>query len=77
MKKYLENRLPFVVGELIRHMNEDEKLELAKQFSWEELEEWKATYETLIDRGLMHRVRQGLREEKIGKMRSAHKALAS
>jgi hypothetical protein len=69
MTKIVETDLPVLVGELIKRMDEKEKLALANRFSWEELEEWKATAETMADRSLMRKIRKGLADEKRGKIK--------
>jgi hypothetical protein len=45
--------------------------ELMRNISWCELEEWKATQETLSDRELMVNLKKGLRDESKGKLRVA------
>lgn len=54
---------------MIRRLSDEERLDLAKFMSWREIEEWKATGETLEDKPLMRRIRQGLRDEAHGRMR--------
>lgn len=71
MAMTLANSLPILIGELIKRMNEKEKIELSKQFTWEELEEWKATADVLSDKKLMKKIKQGLTDEKTGKIKSA------
>lgn len=60
--------LPVAVAELIRRMTDRERLELASYLSWTELEEWKATAETLVDKPLMHAIRRGLADEAAGRL---------
>jgi len=69
MTKTAENSLPIIIGELIRRMNNKERLALAHQFTWEELEEWKATEETLSDHRLAKKIRNGLADEKRGRIK--------
>ncbi|MCX5865852.1 MAG: hypothetical protein NT009_00010 [Proteobacteria bacterium] len=72
MNRALELKsLPVLVGELIRRMNNQERLELSRHLSWEELEEWKATAEVLADKELVSNIRKGLKDEKEGKFKSA------
>ncbi len=61
--------LPRILAEMIRRLSAEERLDLAKFMSWREFEEWKATGETLEDKLLMKRIRQGLKEEAHGRMR--------
>ncbi len=60
--------LPMVVAELIKRMSPKEKMELARRISWEEIEEWKATQETLADSELMANLKLGLEDEKAGRI---------
>jgi hypothetical protein len=53
----------------IRRLSDEERLDPAKFTSWREIEEWKATAETLEDKPLMRRIRQGLKDEAHGRMR--------
>ena len=58
--------LALAVSELIKRMSSEEKIELTRYMSWEELEEWKATAETLSDQELMANLKKGLRDEEKG-----------
>ncbi|GEM_PF-1575807 len=59
-----ENRnLALAISELIRRLSPEERLELMRHVSWDELEEWKATEETLSDRELMSNLKKGLADE--------------
>jgi len=66
-----ERNLPLIVGELIRRMSDDERMELSRHLSWGELEEWKATAEVLADEKFTRNIRKGLKDEKEGRIRSA------
>ena len=55
--------LALAISELIKRMSPSERIELMRHISWEELEEWKATQETLSDRELMANLRRGLKDE--------------
>lgn len=46
-------------------------MELMRNISWYELEEWKATQKTLSDRELMVNLKKGLRDESSGNLRVA------
>ena len=70
-KEAEENKLPMIVGEIIRRMNDNERLELSRHISWGELEEWKATAEILADKEFAQSIRKGLKDEKDGRIRSA------
>lgn len=61
-----KENLAIAISELIKRMSQDEKVELMRHISWEELEEWKATEETLSDKELMLNLNKGLRDEKKG-----------
>lgn len=56
--------LAVAVSELIKRMSPEEKIELLRYISWEELEEWKATAETLSDQELMANLKKGLEDER-------------
>lgn len=58
--------LALAVSELIKRMSADERIELMRYISWQELEEWKATQETLADRELMANLKKGLKDEEKG-----------
>ena len=60
--------LAVAVSELIRRMSPGERLELARHVNWEEIEEWKATQETLSDRELMSNIKKGLEDERQGRI---------
>jgi hypothetical protein len=60
--------LALAISELIKRMSPEERIELMRHISWQEIEEWKATEEALSDRELMANLRQGLSEEKEGKI---------
>jgi len=61
-----KNSLALAVSELIKRMSPEERMELTRYISWEELEEWKATAETLFDRELMENLKKGLKDEEKG-----------
>lgn len=61
--------LPRVLAELFRRLSDRERLELSRLLSWQEIEEWKATAETLGDERLMASVRRGLKDEARGRIR--------
>ncbi len=61
--------LALAISELIRRMSPDERMELTRYISWRELEEWKATQETLSDRELMANLKKGLKDEGKGSVR--------
>lgn len=63
------SHLPRILAETIRRLSVPERLELSRLLSWRELEEWKATEETLRDKPLMARVRRGLKDEARGRLR--------
>ena len=52
--------LALAVSELIKRMSPEERIELMRHISWEELEEWKATAETLSQQELMENLMRGL-----------------
>ena len=58
-----EQSLAVAVSELIKRMSADEMLELMRYISWQEIEEWKATQETLADCELMAQLKAGLKDE--------------
>lgn len=58
--------LALVLSELIKRLSPEERIELMRHISWEELEEWKATQETLSDRRLMANLKSGLEDEQKG-----------
>lgn len=58
--------LVLAVSELIKRMSTEERIEIMRHISWQELEEWKATQETLSDREIMVNLRKGLKDEKKG-----------
>lgn len=60
--------LALALSELIKRLSPEEKIEFMRHISWEELEEWKATQETLADRELMANLKKGLADEKRGKV---------
>jgi len=66
-----EENLALVVSELIKRMSPKEKIELMRYISWEEIEEWKATQEALIDSELMTNLKRGLEDEQAGKIEEA------
>ncbi len=61
--------VPRLLAEMFRRLSPVERLELAKHLSWQELEEWKATEETLNDKRLMARIRRGVKDEARGRLR--------
>lgn len=63
-----KENLALAVSELIKRMSPEEKIELMSYISWEELEEWKATGETLADSELMANLKEGLQDEKAAKI---------
>jgi len=69
MPQSVRRTLPRFLAEMIRRLSAAERLELARHLSWREIEEWKATEETLRDRRLMARVRRGLKDEARGRIR--------
>jgi hypothetical protein len=58
-----EQSLAVAVSELIKRMSAEEMLELMRYISWQEIEEWKATQETLSDHELMTQLKAGLKDE--------------
>ncbi len=60
--------LAVAVSQLIKRMSTEERLELVRHISWEEIEEWKATQETLSDRELMAGLKDGLADEEAGRL---------
>lgn len=60
--------LALAVSQLIKRMSTEERLELVRHISWEEIEEWKATQETLSDRELMAGLKEGLEDEEAGRL---------
>jgi len=58
--------LALAISGLIRRMSPEERIELMRHISWEELEEWKATEETLSDHELMENLKEGIKNEKSG-----------
>ncbi len=63
-----QENLALIISELIKRMSPEEKIELMRHISWEELEEWKATQETLSNSELMANLKQGLKDEQAGKL---------
>lgn len=66
-----EENLALVVSELIKRMSPKEKIELMRYISWEEIEEWKATQEALIDSELMTNLKRGLEDEQASRIEEA------
>ena len=66
-----EESLALAVSELIKRKSAEEGMELMRHISWQELEEWKATQETLSDQELMANLRKGLRYEEKGNVAEA------
>jgi hypothetical protein len=60
--------LGFILSELIKRMSPEERIELMRHISWQDMEEWKATQETLADRELMTNLKKGLEDEKKGRV---------
>lgn len=60
--------LAFVLSELIKRLSHEEKTELMRYISWQELEEWKATQESLSDPALMANLKKGLEDEEKGRL---------
>ena len=58
--------LALAISELIKRMSPEERIELTRFISWDEMEEWKATQETLSDHELMSNLKRGLRDEERG-----------
>jgi hypothetical protein len=58
--------LAIAVSQLIKRMSAEERLELARYISWQEIEEWKATQDTLSDHELMTKLKDGLEDEEKG-----------
>ncbi len=65
-KMTTKESLAVAISELIKRMSPDERMELTRHISWRELEEWKATQETLADRELMANLKKGLKGEEKG-----------
>jgi len=63
-----EQSLAVAVSELIKRMSAEERLELMRYISWQEIEEWKATQETLADHELMTNLKAGLKDEERGNL---------
>ena len=61
-----KENLALAISELIRRMSPDERVELMRHISWQELEEWKATEEALSDEELTANLKRGLNAEKSG-----------
>jgi hypothetical protein len=61
--------LALAISELIKRMSPDERMELTRYISWRELEEWKATQETLSDSELMANLKKGLKHEGKGRVK--------
>lgn len=61
-----KENLALAVAELIKRMSDDERLELMRHISLEEIEEWKATQETLADKELIANLSKGLKDEAEG-----------
>jgi len=60
--------LALAVSQLIKRMSTEERLELVRHISWEEIEEWKATQETISDRELIAGLKDGLEDEEAGRL---------
>lgn len=58
--------LAVAVSQLIKRMSAEERLELMRYISWQEMEQWKATQETLSDSELMTNLKAGLKDEEEG-----------
>ena len=58
--------LAVAVSQLIKRMSAEERLELMRYISWQEIEEWKATEETLSDHELMTNLKAGFKDEEKG-----------
>ncbi|MDO8723251.1 MAG: hypothetical protein Q7J31_13660 [Syntrophales bacterium] len=58
--------LALALSELIKRLSPEEKIELMRHISWQELEEWKASQESLSDPELMANLKKGLADEKKG-----------
>ncbi|MEK7281564.1 MAG: hypothetical protein AAB037_04335 [Chloroflexota bacterium] len=58
----------FILSELIKRLSPEERVELMRHISWQELEEWKATQESLSDPELMTNLAKGLADEENGKL---------
>jgi len=52
-------------------MSSEERLELMRHISWQEMEEWKATQDTLSDHELMRNLEAGLKDEEKGDLTEA------
>ncbi len=63
-----QKNIALIISELIKRMSPEEKVELVRHISWEELEEWKATQETLPDSELMANLKRGLEDEQAGRV---------
>jgi len=63
--------LAVAVSQLIKRMSSEERLELMRHISWQEMEEWKATQDTLSDHELMTNLEAGLRDEEKGDLTEA------
>ena len=63
-----KENLALAISELIKRMSQEEKVELMRHISWEELEELKATEETLSDKELVLNLSKGLKDEKKGNL---------
>ena len=61
-----ESHIALILSEMIKRLSSEEKIELMRHITWEELEEWKATQETLADRRLMANLHKGLVDEEKG-----------
>lgn len=60
--------LALALSELIKRLSPEERIELMRYISWQELEEWKATQESLSDSELMENLKKGLADERKGKV---------
>ncbi|OGO04069.1 MAG: hypothetical protein A2Y91_02500 [Chloroflexi bacterium RBG_13_54_8] len=60
--------LALAISELIKRMSPEERIELMRHISRQELEEWKATEEVLSDRELMANLKKGLKDEAKGSL---------
>ncbi len=63
-----KGNLALALSELLKRLSAEEKIELMRHISWQELEEWKATQESLSDRELMANLKRGLKDEEEGKV---------
>ena len=66
-----EHSLAVAVSQLIKRMSSEERLELMRHISWQEMEEWKATQDTLSDHELMRNLEAGLKDEEKGDLTEA------